>query len=68
MTLARGENKKAVEPQPNREVDLMYPSPQPTLKDHLVRTYIFDDQMVEENYDGLLREGKIQPMISKKTG
>lgn len=44
----------------------MYPLPQPILWDRLARTYTFDEQMVEEIYDGLLMEGKIQPMIGKR--
>lgn len=44
----------------------MYPAPRPTIRDRLAREYTSDERMTKEIYDGLLREGKIQPMISKK--
>lgn len=43
----------------------MYPPPRPTLRDRLVKMFTFDKHMVEEIYDGLLKEEKIQPMINK---
>lgn len=51
--------EKAAEQQSNREVNLMYPVPQSTLRDRLAKTYTFDQHMAEEIYDVLQKEGKI---------
>lgn len=44
----------------------MYPVPRSTLRDYLAKTYTLDEHMAEKIYDGHLKEGKIQPMISKR--
>lgn len=58
-----GKKKRHAAQQSDRGANLMYPPPRSTLRDRLAKTYTFDEHMAEEIYDGLLKEGKIQPIL-----